>query len=107
MIFYLFFRGIKVWDFEFGPCSIGYDFRHGWLDNLTPFRFSATKKIDGVPVHLEVIASLTGWRWVFALGFIFDGESFGAAIGKATGTKLADGGFFDSVGVNVEVSDIG
>ena len=96
-------RAIKVWDFEFGPCSIGYDFLDGWLDTLTPFRFTATKFIDGIPVHLEIIASLKGTRWIFALGFLFDGESFGAAMGKISGRTLPDGGFFDSVGVSVEV----
>eukprot|EP00794_Sanderia_malayensis_P009954 gene9954-10974_t len=96
-------KAIKVWDFEFGPCSIGYDFLQGWLESLTPFRFTATKTIDGIPVHLEIIASLRGTRWIFAFGFMFDGESFGAAIGKITGATLEDGGFFDSVGVHVEV----
>ena len=97
-------RAIKVWNFEIGPCSIGYDFLDGWLETLTPFRFSATKLVDGIPLHLEVIASLRGARWLFAVGFFFDGESFGAAMGKISGKKLADGGFFDNVGVDVAVS---
>ncbi len=104
ILLYYIFRGIKVWDFEFGPVTIGYDFLQGWMESLTPFRFTATKMIDGIPVHLEIIASLKGTRWIFALGFMFDGESFGAAMGKLSGEKLADGGFFDSVGVNVEVT---
>ena len=94
---------MKVWDFEFGPCSIGYDFLQGWLETLTPFRFSATKYIDGIPVHLEIIASLKGARWLFALGFAFDGESFSASIAKITGKKLSDGGFLDSIGIDVSV----
>ncbi|XP_065060118.1 uncharacterized protein LOC135687479 [Rhopilema esculentum] len=96
-------RAIKVWDFEFGPCSIGYDFLPGWLDTLTPFRFTATKYIEGIPVHLEIIASLKGTRWIFAIGFAFDGESFGAAIGKINGKRLPDGGFFDNIGVDISV----
>ena len=74
------------------------------MESLTPFRFTATKFVDGIPLHLEIIASLRGTRWLFALGFFFDGESFGAAIGKISGKKLADGGFFDNVGVDVAVS---
>ena len=62
--------------------------------------------VDGIPLHLEIIASLRGTRWLFALGFFFDGESFGAAIGKISGKKLADGGFMDNVGVDVAVSYI-
>lgn len=94
---------MKVWDFEFGPASIGYDFLDGWLETLTPFRFTATKKIDGIPVHLEIIASLKGKRWLFALGFAFDGESFSAAIAKISGKKISDGGFLDGFGVDVSV----
>ena len=92
-----------MWDFEFGPCSIGYDFLDGWLETLTPFRFTATKYIDGIPVHLEIIASLKGTRWLFALGFSFDGESFAASIAKISGKEVSDGGFLDSIGIDVSV----
>ena len=99
----VFLRKINVWDFEFGPCSIGYDFLEGWLETLTPFRFTATKYINGIPVHLEIIASLRGSRWLFAVGLAFDGESFAASIAKISGKQLSDGGFLDSIGVDVSV----
>lgn len=99
----MFFRQIKVWDFEFGPCSIGYDFVPGWIDVPMPFRFTATKSIDGIPVHLEIIACFKTTRWYFAMGFSFDGESFSAAIAKISGKKLSDGGFLDGLGVDLSV----
>ena len=64
---------------------------------------TATKFIDGVPIHFEVIAAFSIARWLFAIGVVFDGESFGAMLGKITGSKNDDGGFFDSIGINVEV----
>ena len=51
-----------------------------------------------------MVAAFSIARWLFAIGVVFDGESFGAMLGKITGSKNEDGGFFDSIGINVEVS---
>ena len=94
---------MKVWDLTFEKTTIGYDFFDGWQSSLSPFRLTATKFIGGIPIHFECVSAFSGARWLFALGVVFDGESFGAAMGKISGSKNEDGGFFDSIGIQVEV----
>ena len=88
----------------FEKATLGYDFFDGWQSSLAPFRVTATKIIDGIPIHFEVVAAFTISRWLFAIGVVFDGESFGACMGKISGSKNEDGGFFDSIGIQVQVT---
>ena len=97
------FRAMKIWYLKFEKTSIGYDFFDGWQSSLSPFRLTATKFIGGIPIHFECVSAFSGARWLFAIGVVFDGESFGAAMGKISGSKNDDGGFFDSIGLKVEV----
>ena len=51
-------RNLGVWDVEFTPVTIGYDFKQ-----FKPtFRISATKVVNGVPLHFEVIMVVTGFQ---------------------------------------------
>ena len=52
------FRNIGLWDIEFSPASIAYDFRHEFK---AAFRLTATKKLGGVPVHFEVVYVHSGY----------------------------------------------
>eukprot|EP00795_Rhopilema_esculentum_P012584 gene12584-3284_t len=96
-------QAMKVWDLTFETSTIGYDFFQGWQSSLAPFRLTATKFIGGIPIHFEVIAAFSFAQWLFAVGVVFDGESFGAAMGKISGSRNEDGGFFDSIGIQVEL----
>ena len=52
------YRNLGVWDIEFTPVTIGYDFKQ-----FKPtVRISATKVVNGVPLHFEVIMVVTGFQ---------------------------------------------
>ena len=52
------YRNLGVWDVEFTPVTIGYDFKQ-----FKPtFRISATKIVNGVPLHFEVIMVVSGFQ---------------------------------------------
>ena len=44
----IFFRNLGFWDVIFSPVSVSYDF-----NGMT--RITATKKVNGIPLHFEII----------------------------------------------------
>ncbi|XP_066934153.1 uncharacterized protein [Clytia hemisphaerica] len=96
-------KNLGLWDMEFKPASIAYDFRHEFK---AAFRMTATMNPGGVPIHFEIIYVHSGFDRKLAFGFQFDGESYGAVLDKMSGAGSAGkavSDFLNKLGVQIEV----
>ena len=67
---------------------------------LSTFRVTGSLNIFGVPVHVEVLTNPNKMNRIFAIGFSFDGESFGALSERLSGYKV---NFLDVLGIDLSV----
>ena len=71
------------------------------MKTLSTFRVTGSIVISGVPVHVEVLTNPNKMSRLFAIGFSFDGESFGALSQRLSGHKV---NFLDVLGIDLSVS---
>ena len=90
------FRLAKLWDFSLTTAEFAYK-----LDKaINVKRFTGSIVIEGVPVHVETILIVKMFRVGLAVGFSFDGESYGKLAKKLSGIGI---GFLDKIGLQLEV----
>ena len=78
------------------PCEFAYK-----LDEVINVkRFTGSIDIDGVPIHVETIILVKMHVPGLAVGFSFDGESFGKLAKKLSGMGID---FLDKIGLQLEV----
>ncbi|KAK3701098.1 hypothetical protein QZH41_015878, partial [Actinostola sp. cb2023] len=88
-------KKVGIWDFTMTPASFA-----SKVAKSGTFRFSSAINIKGVPIHVEVLTALRFNRICFAVGFIFDRESFGALAEKLSDINID---FLNSLGVEFEI----
>ena len=67
---------------------------------LSTFRVTGSINVFGVPVHIEVLTNPNKIPGLFAIGFSFDGESFGALSERLSGHKVD---FLHVLGIDLSV----
>ena len=71
------------------------------MKKLSTFRVTGSVDVFGVPVHVEVLTNPNKAHRIFAIGFSFDGESFGALSKRLSGHQIS---FLDVLGIDLQVS---
>lgn len=85
-----------LWDFNLTPAEFAYK-----LDKaINVKRFTGSIVIEGVPVHVETILIIKMYRVGLAVGFSFDGESYGKLAKKLSGVGID---FLDKIGLQFEI----
>ena len=93
---FLYFRGAGLLNIKLSPVSYAYS-----MKSLSTFRVTGSLNIFGVPVHVEVLTNPNKHARIFAIGFSFDGESFGALSKRLSGYEVS---FLDVIGLDLQVS---
>jgi hypothetical protein len=91
----LFFRAAGVFSIQLDKSSYAYS-----MKTLSTFRVTGSVYVFGVPVHVEVLTNPNKARRMFAIGFSFDGESFGALSKRLSGYDIS---FLDVIGIDLQV----
>lgn len=87
-----------MWDFELQPAEFAYKLNKA----INVKRFTGSIVIEGVPVHVETILITKMFRIGLAVGFSFDGESYGKLAKKLSGVGVD---FLDKIGLQLEVQE--
>ena len=70
------------------------------MKTFSTFRVTGSLVVFGVPVHVEILTNPNKATRLFAIGFSFDGESFGALSERLSGYQI---GFLDVLGLDLSV----
>jgi hypothetical protein len=93
---FLYFRAAGLLNIRLSPVSFAYS-----MKTLSTFRVTGSLNIFGVPVHVEILTNPNKGVRIFAIGFSFDGESFGALSKRLSGYEIS---FLDVLGIDLQVS---
>ncbi|CAB3978528.1 sushi, von Willebrand factor type A, EGF and pentraxin domain-containing 1-like [Paramuricea clavata] len=80
---------------KLSPASFAYS-----MKTLSTFRVTGSLNIFGVPVHVEILTNPNKGVRIFAIGFSFDGESFGALSKRLSGYGIS---FLDVLGIDLQI----
>ena len=70
------------------------------MKKYSTFRFTGSVSVLGVPVHVDALTNPGKGVRMFAVGFSFDGESFGALSKRLSGIGID---FLDTLGFELQV----
>ena len=90
-----FFRTAGLLNIKLQPASYAYS-----MKKLSTFRITGSVDVFGVPVHVEILTNPNKGVRIFAIGFSFDGESFGALSKRLSGHEIS---FLDVLGIDLQV----
>ena len=90
-----FFRAAGLLNIKLQPASYAYS-----MKKLSTFRITGSVNVFGVPVHVEILTNPNKGVRIFAIGFSFDGESFGALSKRLSGHEIS---FLDVLGIDLQV----
>ena len=91
----LYFRAAGLLNLKLEPASYAYS-----MKTLSTFRVTGSVDVFGVPVHVEILTNPNKASRTFAIGFSFDGESFGALSKRLSGYDIS---FLDVLGIDLQV----